>query len=58
MKKFILFAALSIFASGCASMKESLITGAAVGAAGGGLLGNSHGTGSERHRNTNKGAAI
>jgi|SaaInlStandDraft_6_1057023.scaffolds.fasta_scaffold21631_2 uncharacterized membrane protein YebE (DUF533 family) len=44
--------------SGCATMKESLITGATIGASGGALIGNSRGTGAERHRNTNKGLLI
>ena len=58
MKKVILFMSLLSITAGCASLKESLITGTAIGATGGGLLGNSLGTGDERHRNTNKGLLI
>ena len=58
MNNLILTFTILLMLQGCATLKDSLITGAAIGATGGGLLGNSRGVGAERHRNTNKGALI
>ncbi|USN48494.1 MAG: hypothetical protein H6626_05225 [Pseudobdellovibrionaceae bacterium] len=58
MKNLIILLTLLSLLPGCASLKDSLITGAAVGAASGGLMGNAHSRGHERHKNTNKGLLI
>lgn len=58
MKKIFLFLVLTSFVTGCASMKESLITGVSIGAVGGAALGNSQGTGRDREKSTRNGAMI
>ncbi|MCB0415383.1 MAG: hypothetical protein KDD50_13690 [Bdellovibrionales bacterium] len=58
MKNLITLITLLSFLPGCASLNDSLIAGATLGAATGGLMGNSQGTGSDRHRSTNNGLLI
>ena len=58
MRNIILLLTFLSLTSGCASIRDSMITGTTIGAAAGGLIGNAKGTGSERNRNTNKGFLI
>jgi len=54
---FIIFLSL-MYLSGCASMKESLIAGASMGAVSGGLIGNADAAGGRRDKNTKNAAVI
>lgn len=58
MRKIFIFSLITSLMTGCASMKESLITGVSVGAVSGAALGNSHGSGRSRDKSTRNGAII
>ncbi|MCB0369034.1 MAG: hypothetical protein KDD45_06160 [Bdellovibrionales bacterium] len=58
MKNSITFFILASLLTGCASMKESLLTGAGAGLVLGAAMGNAQGKGDSRNRSTNNGAII
>jgi uncharacterized protein YcfJ len=58
MKKILVFILTASLMTGCASMKESFVTGVSVGAVGGAALGNAHGSGRSRDKSTRNGAII
>ena len=58
MRKMFSFILIVSMLTGSASMKERLITGVSIGAAGGAAIGNAQGTGSERNKSTRNGAMI
>lgn len=58
MKKILVLVLIASLMTGCASMKESLITGVSVGVVSGAALGNAHGSGRSRDKSTRNGAII
>ena len=58
MKQTVLFLLVASLLTGCASMKDSLITGASAGLITGAAIGNGQGRGDKRNRSTNSGAII
>ena len=58
MKKTILLLTITGLLVGCASMKDSLLTGAGAGLVAGAAIGNAKGRGDSRNRSTNNGAII
>ena len=56
--KYLTFLILANLLLGCASMKESLITGTSIGLLTGAAIGNTQGEGDSRNRTTNNGAML